>query len=132
MRPSERICRRLTKPGNLCIIDYIIRHFIALFDILIQRDYSGDALNIMKAEIEGMRPGEPTITDEQGRRIALILRLVPENPEEVAELKRFCRLTDAFTFVIDEEYRTNTAHIAPVYGEQTFSVMPRQRIDELD
>lgn len=86
----------------------------------------------MKAEIEGMRPGEPNITDEQGRRIALILRLVPENPEEVAELKRFCRLTDAFTFVIDEEYRTNTAHIAPVYGEQTFSVMPRQRIDELD
>ena len=80
----------------------------------------------MKAEIEGMRPGEPTITDSQGRKIALVLRLVPENPEEVAELKRFCRLTDAFTFVIDEEYRTNMAHIAPVYGERTFPVIPRR------
>jgi len=86
----------------------------------------------MKAEIEGMRPGEPTITDEQGRKIALVLRLVPENPEEVAELKRFCRLTDAFTFVIDEEYRTNTAHIAPVYGERTFSVIPRRASEDLD
>lgn len=84
----------------------------------------------MKAEIEGMRPGEPTITDEQGRKIALVLRLVPENPEEVAELKRFCRLTDAFTFVIDEEYRTNTAHIAPVYGERTFPVIPRRASED--
>ncbi len=84
----------------------------------------------MKAEIEGMRPGEPTITDEQGRKIALVLRLVPENPEEVAELKRFCRLTDAFTFVIDEEYRTNTAHIAPVYGERTFPVIPRRATED--
>jgi len=86
----------------------------------------------MKAQFEGMRPGEPVIRDDEGRRIAVVLRIVPETPEEVAELKKFCRLTDAFTFVIDEEYRTNTAHIAPVYGEQTFSVMPRQRIDELD
>ena len=85
----------------------------------------------MKAAIEGMRPGEPTITDDQGRRIALVLRLVPETPEEVAELKRFCRMTDAFTFVIDEEYRTNTAHVAPVYGERTFSVVPRLVSEEL-
>jgi hypothetical protein len=85
----------------------------------------------MKAAIEGMRPGEPTITDDQGRRIALVLRLVPETPEEVAELKRFCRMTDAFTFVIDEEYRTNTAHVAPVYGERTFSVVPRLVTDDL-
>ena len=78
-----------------------------------------------------MRPGEPTITDDQGRRIALVLRLVPETPEEVAELKRFCRMTDAFTFVIDEEYRTNTAHVAPVYGERTFSIVPRLVTEDL-
>lgn len=84
----------------------------------------------MKAEIEGMRPGEPTITDEEGRRIALTLRIVPETPEEVAELKKFCRLTDAFTFVIDENYRTNAAHVAPVYGERTFAVTPRGALEE--
>ncbi len=84
----------------------------------------------MKAEIEGMRPGETSIRDDEGRRIALVLRIVPETPEEVAELKRFCRLTDAFTFVIDEEYRTNQAHIAPVYGERTFSIMPRNIYEE--
>ena len=79
----------------------------------------------MKAEFEGMRPGEPTIRDDEGRRIALVLRIVPETPEEVAELKRFCRLTDAFTFIIDESYRTNQAHIAPVYGERTFPIASR-------
>ncbi len=84
----------------------------------------------MKAEFEGMRPGEPTITDEEGRRIALVLRIVPESPEEVAELKKFCRLTDAFTFIIDEEYRTNQAHISPVYGERTFPVMSKNIYDE--
>ncbi len=84
----------------------------------------------MKAEIEGMRPGEPTITDEEGRRIALTLRIVPETPDEVAELKKFCRLTDAFTFVIDENYRTNAAHIAPVYGERTFAVSQRGVYEE--
>ena len=84
----------------------------------------------MKAQIEGMRPGEPTIIDDEGRRIALVLRIVPETPEEVAELKRFCRLTDAFTFIIDEEYRINAAHIAPVYGERTFAIVPRQVYDE--
>ena len=84
----------------------------------------------MKAEIEGMRPGEPTITDEEGRRIALTLRIVPETPEEVAELKKFCRMTDAFTFVIDENYRTNAAHIAPVYGERTFAVTLRGAFEE--
>ena len=84
----------------------------------------------MKAEFEGMRPGEPTIRDEEGRRIALVLRIVPESPEEVAELKKFCRLTDAFTFVIDEEYRTNQAHFAPVYGERTFAVTPRNIYEE--
>ena len=84
----------------------------------------------MKAEIEGMRPGEPTITDEEGRRIALTLRIVPETPEEVAELKKFCRLTDAFTFVIDENYRTNAAHVAPVYGERTFAVTSRGALEE--
>lgn len=76
----------------------------------------------MKAQIEGMRPGEPTIMDNEGRRIALILRLIPETPEDVAELKRFCRLTDSFTFVIDEDYRFNQAHVAPVYGERTFAI----------
>ena len=84
----------------------------------------------MKAEIEGMRPGEPTITDDQGRKIALTMRIVPETPEEVAELKKFCRLTDAFTFVIDENYRTNAAHIAPVYGERTFAVTTRGAYEE--
>jgi hypothetical protein len=84
----------------------------------------------MKAEFEGMRPGEPTIRDEEGRRIAIVLRIVPENPEEVAELRKFCRLTDAFTFIIDEEYRTNQAHVAPVYGERTFSVASRSIYDE--
>ncbi|MBC7527716.1 MAG: hypothetical protein H7308_09205 [Chthonomonadaceae bacterium] len=79
----------------------------------------------MKAEIEGMRPGEPIITDDEGRKIALILRIVPETPDEVAELKKFCRMTDAFTFVIDEDYRTNQAHVAPVYGERTFAVVPK-------
>ena len=84
----------------------------------------------MKAEVEGMRPGEPVIRDDEGRRIALVLRIVPETPEEVAELKRFCRLTDAFTFVIDEEYRTNAAHVAPVYGERTFPIASRSMMDE--
>jgi hypothetical protein len=84
----------------------------------------------MKAQIEGMRPGEPTIRDDEGRRIALVLRIVPETPEEVAELKRFCRLTDAFTFVIDEEYRMNSAHIAPVYGERTFPITSRHLVEE--
>ena len=79
----------------------------------------------MKAEIEGMRPGEPAIKDDEGRLLSLVLRIVPETPEEVAELKKFCRLTDAFTFVIDEDYRTNQAHIAPVYGERAFAVIPR-------
>lgn len=79
----------------------------------------------MKANFEGMRPGEPMIVDDQGRRISLILRLVPETPGEVAELRKFCRMTEAFTFVIDEEYRDNTAHTSPVYGERTFSVVQR-------
>jgi hypothetical protein len=80
----------------------------------------------VKAEIEGMRPGEPMVVDELGRRISLTLRLVPETPSEVAELKKFCRMTDAFSFVIDEEFRENTAHIAPVYGERSFSVIQEQ------
>ncbi|HZP80821.1 MAG TPA: hypothetical protein VFB21_04215 [Chthonomonadaceae bacterium] len=84
----------------------------------------------MKAEFEGMRPGEPAIKDDEGRLLGLILRLVPETPEEVAELKKFCRLTDAFTFVIDEDYRMNQAHIAPVYGERTFSVVSRSAFNE--
>ena len=84
----------------------------------------------MKAEIEGMKPGDPTITDEEGRRIALVLRIVPETPDEVAELKKFCRLTDAFTFVIDENYRTNNAHIAPVYGERSFATVIRGAYEE--
>ena len=79
----------------------------------------------MKAYIEGMRPGEPTVTDEWGRRVSLTLRLVPETPEEVATLKKFCRMTDAFTFIIDEEFRENQAHIAPVYGERSFGVVQR-------
>ncbi len=85
----------------------------------------------MKAQIEGMRPGEPVIMDEEGRRIALVLRIVPETPDEVAELKRFCRLTEAFTFVIDEEYRINQAHVAPVYGERTFHVAQRHIQEEI-
>jgi hypothetical protein len=84
----------------------------------------------MKAQIEGMKPGEPMIRDDEGRRIALVLRLVPETPEEVAELKKFCRLTDAFTFVIDEDYRMNQAHIAPVYGERTFPIVSRVVYEE--
>jgi hypothetical protein len=85
----------------------------------------------MKAKFEGMRPGEPMFIDEQGRRISLILRLVPETPEEVAELRKFCRMTDAFSFLIDEDYRENTAHIAPVYAERTFSVVqPAVYIEE--
>jgi hypothetical protein len=84
----------------------------------------------MKAEFEGMRPGEPVLRDEHGRRVAIVMRLVPESPEEVAELKKFCRLTEAFTFVIDEEYRTNQAHIAPVYGERTFPVRVTDIYDE--
>jgi hypothetical protein len=84
----------------------------------------------MKAEFEGMRPGEPSIQDDEGRRLALVLRLVPETPDEVAELKKFCRLTDAFTFIIDEDYRMNQAHIAPVYGERTFAIVPRHAYDE--
>ena len=84
----------------------------------------------MKANISGMRPGEPMIVDDQGRRISLTLRLVPETPEEVAELKRFCRMTDAFTFVIDEEFRENSAHLAPVFGERSFSVLQRPAFAE--
>jgi hypothetical protein len=80
----------------------------------------------MKAVVEGMNPGDRLITDDEGRRVALILRLVPENPEEVAELRRFCRLTDAFTFIIDDEYRGNQAHIAPVYGERSFAIVSKE------
>ena len=79
----------------------------------------------MQAVFEGMRPGDRMITDEEGRRVAIILRLVPESPEEVAELKRFCRLTDAFTFIIDDEFRDNQAHTAPVCGERTFAIRPK-------
>lgn len=79
----------------------------------------------MKAQFEGMRPGDPVIMDEQGRRLSVILRVIPETPEEVAEVRKFCRLTDAFTFIIDEEYRANSAHVAPVYAERTFSVVQR-------
>ena len=84
----------------------------------------------MKTQIEGMKPGDPIITDDEGRRIALTLRIVPETPDEVAELKKFCRLTDAFTFIIDEDYRQNQAHIAPVYGERTFAVIPQHILTE--
>jgi hypothetical protein len=84
----------------------------------------------MKAEFEGMRPGEAVIRDEEGRRMAVVMRIVPETPEEVAELKKFCRITDAFTFVIDEDYRTNQAHVAPVYGERTFAIQSRHIYDE--
>lgn len=82
----------------------------------------------MKAVVEGMHPSDRMITDEEGRRVALTLRLVPETPEEVAELRRFCRLTDAFTFVIDDDYRENKAHIAPVYGERIFAIHPKAPI----
>ncbi len=81
----------------------------------------------MKANFEGMRAGEPMIVDEQGRRISVILRLCPETPEEVAELKKFCRLTESFHFIIDEEYRNNEAHIAPVYAEQRFAITRHHR-----
>ncbi len=84
----------------------------------------------MKAQFEGMRPGDPMIRDDEGRKIALVLRLVPETTDEVSELKKFCRLTDAFTFVIDEDYRTNQAHVAPVYGERTFAIAARSVFDE--
>jgi hypothetical protein len=84
----------------------------------------------MKAQFEGMRPGEPVIRDDEGRRIAVVMRIVPETPEEVAELKKFCRLTDAFTFTIDEEYRVNDAHIFPVYGERTFPIVPKNIYQE--
>jgi hypothetical protein len=79
----------------------------------------------LKAHFEGMRPGEPMIVDDFGRRISLTLRLIPETPDEVAELRKFCRMTDAFSFVIDEEFRDNTAHIAPVYAERSFSVVQK-------
>jgi hypothetical protein len=84
----------------------------------------------MKADIEGMYPGDPMIVDEHGRRVSLILRLVPETPVEVAQLRRFCRMTDAFTFIIDEDYRDNTAHVAPVYAERGFSVVQRPAYPE--
>jgi hypothetical protein len=84
----------------------------------------------MKASFEGMYPGEPSIVDENGRRISVVLRLMPETPEEVAALRRFCRMTDAFQFVIDEEFRNNSAHIAPVYAERAFSVVQRSLFTE--
>jgi hypothetical protein len=83
----------------------------------------------MKAQFEGMRPGEPVAMDELGRRLNVTLRLVPETPQEVAELKKFCRLTGAFEFVIDENYRDNTAHIAPVFGQHSFRII--QRLSDL-
>ena len=58
-----------------------------------------------------------------------LMRSRARTPEEVAELKKFCRLTDAFTFIIDEEYRLNLAHVAPVYGERTFSIVPRMILE---
>ena len=76
----------------------------------------------MRAEFEGMWPGEPMTVDEQGRKISLTLRIIPETPQEVAELRKFCRMTEAFAFIIDEDYRNNAAHIAPVYAERAFSV----------
>lgn len=86
----------------------------------------------MKAKIEGLYPGDPVIVDDQGRRISVILRLMPETPREVAELKKFCRMTDAFRFEIDEEFRENAAHIAPVFAERSFSVVQSPRyIEEL-
>lgn len=86
----------------------------------------------MKAVIEGMKPGEPVITDNEGRRVALVLRLVPENPDEVAELKRFCRITDAFNFIIDEDYRAKAKHGSPVYGERTFSLMRQLSLEAIE
>lgn len=80
----------------------------------------------MKAEFEGMKPGEPAVMDDMGRRLSVVLRLVPETPEEVAQLRKFCRLTDAFSFIIDEDYRDNNAHVAPVYGERSFGVAHNQ------
>jgi hypothetical protein len=71
------------------------------------------------------------IVDHQGRRVSLILRLVPETPREVAELRKFCRLTDAFSFYIDEEFRENSAHIAPVFAERAFSVVQRPELEEV-
>ncbi len=85
----------------------------------------------MRAKFEGLRPGEPVIIDEQGRQISVTLRLMPETPTEVAELRKFCRMTDAFTFHIDEDFRENTAHIAPVYGERSFSVLQRYIMEDL-
>jgi len=82
----------------------------------------------VKAHFEGMRTGEPAVVDDSGRRIAVVLRLVPETPQEVSELRRFCRLTGAFQFVIDDGYRPNSAHIAPVYGERRFRI----RVEEAD
>jgi len=76
----------------------------------------------MKSEIAGLRPGEPSVVDDWGRKLSLTLRLIPETPAEVAELKWFCRLTDEFNFIIDEQYRANSAHIAPVYAEKNFSI----------
>jgi hypothetical protein len=84
----------------------------------------------MKAKFEGMRPGEPVVMDEQGNKMSLVLRLIPETPEEVAELRKFCRMTNAFNFVIDEDFRENQAHIAPVYGERSFNVIPRPSVLE--
>jgi hypothetical protein len=84
----------------------------------------------MKSRFEGLRPGDPRIVDANGRQLGLILRLVPETPEEVADLKRFCRLTDAFRFVIDDGYRSNSAHIAPVYGERMFEMLTAANTDE--
>lgn len=83
----------------------------------------------MKADIVGMRPGEPMVLDDEGRKLSLTLRLVPETPEEVAELKKFCRMTDAFSFIIDEDFRDNAAHVAPVYGERSFSVVRREPVE---
>ena len=84
----------------------------------------------MKAQFEGMWPGEPMVMDDQGRRLSVTLRIVPETPEEVAELRKFCKLTDSFTFIIDEEYRDNTAHVAPVYAERSFRVAKHAHIVE--
>lgn len=76
----------------------------------------------MRADFEGMWPGEPVTVDEQGRKISLTLRIIPETPQEVAELRKFCRMTEAFAFIIDEDFRNNAAHVAPVYAERSFSV----------
>lgn len=84
----------------------------------------------MKAQIEGMYPGEPMVLDDQGRRVSLVLRLIPESPAEVAQLKKFCRWTEAFSFHIDEDFRENSAHVAPVFGERSFSIVPRPAYPE--